>query len=445
MPPAHLTLPRSIMPKPIDRRQFLSATTAGGIAFGAAGSLTTQTRPAKAQTTAANVVTLAIMGVNGRGTGLAEGFTQQKGARIAYVCDPDERAIGKAKAAIAQRQKENVVGLADFRKALDDPAVDALVIAAPNHWHAPATILACAAGKHVYVEKPCCHNPHEGELMIAAARKHNRVVQHGTQRRSWPALKEGIERLRAGDLGRVLVAKAWYNNKRPSIGHGQTANVPAWLNYSLWQGPAPERPYRDNLIHYNWHWFWHWGNGELGNNGVHGIDVCRWGLGVEYPKRVTSAGNKLRWDDDQETPDTHTVTFDFGDRSIIWEGRSWSLQWSSKETFGIEFYGERGSLVSENGGYVMYDPDNKEIARKNGRGGEADHLADFLQGIRESKRPNAEIAEGYKSTLLCHLGNISHRVGRVLEVDPANGHIKQDSEADQLWRREYRNGWEPVA
>jgi predicted dehydrogenase len=391
-----------------------------------------------------DVVTLAIMGVNGRGTDLADAFTQQKGVRIAYVSDPDHRAIGKAKGTIAKRQRESVEGVADFRKALDDAAVDALVIAAPNHWHAPATILACAAGKHVYVEKPCCHNPHEGELMIAAARKHNRVVQHGTQRRSWPALTEGIERLHAGEIGRVLFARTWYNNKRPSIGHGQTANVPGWLDYSLWQGPAPESPYRDNLIHYNWHWFWHWGNGELGNNGVHGIDVCRWGLGVDYPKRVTSAGNKLRWDDDQETPDTHTVTFDFGDRSIVWEGRSWSLQWSTKETFGIEFYGERGSLVIQGGGYVIYDPDNREIARKNGRGGETEHLANFLQCIRSGGRLNAEIEEGYKSTLLCHLGNISHRVGRVVKVDATNGRIKHDSEAEQLWRREYRNGWEPV-
>jgi predicted dehydrogenase len=440
------------MSKPIDRRDFLGAAAAGGF-VGAAGLVRGQeTRAQQGRETRAQQgekrlganesVTLAIMGVNGRGTDLARGFTQQKGVRIAYVCDPDERAIGKAKGAVAERQKESTEGLADFRKALDDRSVDVLVIAAPNHWHAPATILACAAGKHVYVEKPCCHNPHEGELMVAAARKHNRIVQHGTQRRSAPDLQEAVERLRAGDIGRVMFARSWYNNRRPSIGHGKTADVPAWLDYSLWQGPAPEQPYRDNIIHYNWHWFWHWGNGELGNNGVHGIDVCRWGLGVDYPTRVVSAGNKYRWDDDQQTPDTHVVTFDFDGCSLVWEGRSWSPRGFEDDTFGMAFYGERGSLVIRGDGYKIYDMQNKQIASESGRGD--NHLGNFLDCIRNGKRPNAEIEEGYKSALLCHLGNISHRVGRALAIDPANGHIKDDADAQKLWRREYRNGWEPT-
>jgi predicted dehydrogenase len=208
------------MSKQLDRRHFLEVAASSGLLMGT-------TSLAAARVSANESVTLAIMGVNGRGTDLARGFTSQPGVRIAYVCDPDERAIGKAKSAIAERQKEEATALADFRKALDDAAVDALVIAAPNHWHAPATILACAAGKHVYVEKPCCHNPHEGELMVAAARKHNRVVQHGTQRRSSPGLQEAIDRLRAGDIGRVLFARSWYNNRRPSIGRGNSAEAPS--------------------------------------------------------------------------------------------------------------------------------------------------------------------------------------------------------------------------
>jgi predicted dehydrogenase len=422
------------MSQSLDRRRFLGVAASSGLLLGTAAV-------AADRVSANETVKLAIMGVNGRGTDLARGFTHQSGVHIAYVCDPDERAIGKAKSAIAERQKEEVRGLVDFRKALDDAAVDALVIAAPNHWHAPAMILACVAGKHVYVEKPCCHNPHEGELMVAAARKHNRVVQHGTQRRSSPGLQEAVDRLRAGEIGRVLFARSWYNNRRPSIGRGNTATVPSWLDYSLWQGPAPERPYRDNLIHYNWHWFWHWGNGELGNNGVHGVDICRWGLGVDFPKQVTSGGGKYRWDDDQETPDTHVVTFDFDGCSLVWEGRSWSPRGFENDQFGMSFYGERGSLVIAGDGYKIYDMNNREVATGGGRGGDGPHLANFLECIRSGKRPNAEIEEGYKSALLCHLGNIAHRVGHVLEIDHANGHIKNDRDAEQLWRREYRKGW----
>ena len=185
------------------------------------------------------------------------------------------------------------------------------LVAAPDHWHAPAAILACQAGKHVYVEKPCCHNPREGELAIAAARRHKRVVQVGTQRRSWPGVIEGIDKLRTGAIGRVLYSRGWYNNRRASIGHGKPAPVPAWLDYTLWQGPVPERPYRDNILPYFWHWYWHWGTGELGNNGVHALDMCRWGLGVDYPTHVSSGGGRYRYDDDGQTPDTHTVTYDF--------------------------------------------------------------------------------------------------------------------------------------
>jgi predicted dehydrogenase len=197
-------------------------------------------------------------------------------------------------------------------------------------------------------------------------------------------------------------------------------------------------------VHYNWHWFWHWGNGELGNNGVHGIDVCRWGLGVDYPKRVTSAGSKLRWDDDQETADTHVVTFEFDGCMLVWEGRSWSPRGFENDTFGMSFYGDRGSLVINGGGYKIYDMNNKEVAKGSGRGGEAEHLANFLQCIRSEKTPNAPIEEGYKSALLCHLGNIAHRTGRALAIDPANGHIQSDADAEKLWRREYRTGWAPV-
>jgi predicted dehydrogenase len=216
-----------------------------------------------------------------------------------------------------------------------------LICAAPNHWHAPSTILACSANKHVYVEKPCCHNPREGELMIEAARKHNRAVQMGSQRRSGPGTIQAIKALHEGVIGRVYLARSWYNNRRGPIGKGKPTAAPKHLEYDLWQGPAPRVPYMDNRVHYNWHWFWHWGNGELGNNGIHTLDLCRWGLAVDYPIRVTSSGNRYHWNDDQQTPDTHTVCFEFkGKKQISWQGKSCNRHRGSFVTF----YGTDGTL-----------------------------------------------------------------------------------------------------
>jgi len=390
-----------------------------------------------------NRVTLGVMGVNGRGGELARSFASLAGTEVAYVCDVDERATAKGIKALGDNPTRPPKSVKDFRRILDDRNVNALVIAAPDHWHAPATILACAAGKHVYVEKPASHNPREGELMVAAARKHNRVVQLGTQRRSMPGVVEGIEKLRSGAIGRVLFSRGWYNNTRASIGRGKAAPVPAWLDYELWQGPAPDRPFRDNLVHYNWHWFWHWGTGELGNNGIHALDVCRWGLGVDYPIRVSSGGGHYRFDDDQETPDTHTATFDFGDKSITWEGRSWHPRGFEGSTFGIAFYGEGGTMVIDGTGYRVLDFKGVETAKGSGSGSDAPHLQNFLDCIRTGKRPNAEIEDGHKSTLLCHLGNIAWRTGRTLNLDGKNGRPINDPAAEALWSREYRPGWEP--
>jgi predicted dehydrogenase len=420
-----------------NRRQLLQQSTVLGAGVAALGQ-----RAARAAQPSEKVI-LGIMGVNGRGRDLANGFTAAGGSEIAYICDVDERAIDKTIAAVTQRQARKPEAVRDFRKILEDPNVDALVIAAPDHWHGPATILACDAGKHVYVEKPASHNPREGELMIAAARKHRKVVQVGTQRRSMPGVIEAVEKLRAGEIGRVLLARGWYNNSRPTIGHGKGAPVPGWLDFSLWQGPAPERDFRDNLLHYNWHWFWHWGTGELGNNGIHALDVCRWGLGVDYPTRVSSGGGKYRYDDDQETPDTHIATFDFGDRSITWEGRSWHRRGFEDSMFGMSFYGEKGTLLVDGGGYRILDPQNKETHRSSGSAGEAAHYLNFLECVRSGKRPNADIEDGHKSTLLCHLGNIAWRSGRTLNCDPKTGRILKDREAVDLWSREYRKGWEP--
>jgi predicted dehydrogenase len=387
---------------------------------------------------------VGVMGMGGRGSQHAGSFAALPGVEVAYVCDVDQRRSGKAADDAGRSGKKTPKAVGDFRRILDDKAVDALVVATCNHWHAPAAILACAAGKHVYVEKPCSHNPREGELLVEAARKHNRVVQMGNQRRSWPKVIEAMEQVRSGAIGRPYFAECFYGNARPSIGHGKELPVPSWLDYELWQGPAARRPYRDNILHYNWHWFWNWGNGELGNNGVHMIDVARWGLGVDYPTHVSSSGGRYRYQDDQETPDTHVVCYEFdGRKAITWEGRSCNPVRPGNARADVVFYGDDGALEISGGGYLITDIKGKPVKKVGGSGGDAVHLTNFIAAARGETRPNSEIEEGHKSTLLCHLGNIAHRTGRALRCDPKDGRILDDSEAMNFWSREYAKGWEP--
>jgi predicted dehydrogenase len=425
----------------MNRRQFIRTTAAASLAF-----------PAIVRSAAPNSrVSVAVIGTsrtanggNGRGSELAIGFAGLKDVDVVALCDVDSTYLGKAIEAVSKTAPKPPRGEKDLRRLLEDKSIDAVVIATPDHWHAPAAILACSAGKHVYVEKPCSHNPHEGELLVAAARKHKRLVQHGTQRRSWPGIQEAVAKLNEGAIGRVLSAKAYYFNNRPTIGKGKAAPVPSDLDWSLWQGPAPEREFHDNYLHYHWHWFWHWGTGELGNNGVHMIDVCRWGLGAEYAHRVTSGGEKLRYDDDQETPDTNSVTFDFGGKSITWECRSWAAKSPQDPKDDVMFFGEKGSLGISGGGYTIYDPKGKEVSKGTGANGNTTHLQNFIDAIRDGTKLNAEIEEGHKSTLLCHLGNIAWRTTGGVALDPGTHRLKDSPAGEKLWRREYRPGWEPV-
>jgi predicted dehydrogenase len=353
----------------------------------------------------------------------------------------DKARVAKTAEALEKAGHSGAVTSGDFRHILDDKGIDALVCAAPNHWHAPAAILACVAGKHVYVEKPCSHTPQEGVWLVAAARKYDRRVQMGNQRRSWLAYREAVHALRDGIIGRVYLAKSWYHATRGSIGRGKAATVPAGLDYELWQGPAPRRPYRDNVVPYNWHWFWHWGNGELGNNGVHMIDLCRWGLGVTYPSAVTSAGGRYCWQDDQETPDTHLVTVDFPTRqSLVWEGLSCN-GFPQETQAEAMFHGEAGTLVMRGGGYAVLDLKGKETKKVSGPMGDEAHLANFVAAVRGEGPLNSEIEEGHLSTLLCHLGNIAQRTTRALVCDPKNGRPREPT-AQALWSKDYAPGWQ---
>ena len=425
-----------------DRRLFLKSGAAASVL--AASNLEMLVHAQPPATPPSEKVVLGVMGVNGRGAAISQGMVATGQAEIAYVCDVDKRAAERVSDLIGSKQATKPQVISDFRRILDDKSVDALVVAAPNHWHAPAAILGCSAGKHVYVEKPCSHTPEEGELAVAAARKYNRIVQMGSQRRSWAGIQEAIAKIHAGEPGKVLYSRTWYNNRRPSLGHGKVVAKPDWLDWRMWQGPAPDRPFKDNIVHYNWHWHWHWGNGELGNNGIHGLDVARWGLDVTYPIRVTAGGGKYRHDDDQETPDTMMVTFDFPEqKTITWEGLSWSPIGPHDDGFGIAFHGTEATIIIRGGDYVMFDMKKNEIGTGSGPGGDQAHFVDFLDAVRTGRLPNADIEKAHQSTLLCHLGNIAYRSQSTLSLDPSNGHIQNNPEAESLWRREYHADWQP--
>ena len=421
----------------VRRRSFLKTTTALGAGVLVAPYLSSL----RAAEPASGRLRVAIMGL-GRGLDHVNALLGIPNVEIAYICDVDDQRLLRAAAAIERKNSfAKPAQVKDVRRVLDDKTVDALFVAAPNFWHSTATVMACKAGKHVYVEKPGSYNPAEGQLMVSAARKYDRRVQMGNQRRTWPMVREAVERLRGGVIGRLFSARAWYDAARPGIGRGKTVPVPVGLDYSLWQGPTPERPYVDNLIHYNWHWRWHWGNGELGNNGPHFLDVARWGLGLEYPLRIAHSGGRYHFNDDQETPDTAVATYDFGDKFISWDSSSGHPRPAEKHPF-VSFYGEGGMLSIVGTGYVIYDQKGQELDRKTGAGGEKDHIANFLASIRSGAELNSEIEEGQKSTLLCHLGNIAYRVGRTVRFDPEKHAIAGDSAATRLWSRDYRHGWE---
>ena len=428
----------------VDRRQFLQSSTLAAAATLAPALFNN----VSAQESPSEVLNAGVIGT-GRGMAHANAVINGKGVKLNYVCDVDQKRLDIAMKTVTDKGAK-AQGITDFRRMLDDPKLDVVFIATCNHWHAPATIMACAAGKHVYVEKPGSHNAREGELMVAAARKHKRVVQMGNQRRTWPGVREGIAKLGEGLIGKVLYARCWYISNRGTIGKGMQVPVPETLDYSMWQGPAPEKPYLDNLVHYNWHWRWHWGGGELANNGIHGLDVARWGLGVEYPTQVSFLGGRYHFDDDQETPDTGAAVYHFGGdgvgtgKGITWDVSSCHPRREEKNSF-VTFYGDAGSLHIDGGSsYTAYDLKGTEIAKGSGGGGEQEHIQNFLDCIKSGQTPNSEIAEGQKSTLLCHLGNISYKLGRMVKFDPATKTIVGDKDAEAMWGREYRKGWEPV-
>ena len=437
-----------------NRRDFLKKASAAGL-----GALATSTGAGPLFTfggSPSEIMRVGVMGLNGRGMVFARAFSRGKNTTIAYLCDVDSNVLGKAMPA-TQGQSTAAKAVTDIRRVLDDKDVDAIVIAAPDHWHAPATLMALAAGKHVYVEKPSGHNPREDELLMEAARKYPKLnVQLGTQRRSSPRFAEVIQSIREGLIGTPYQARAWYANTRDTIGKGKPAPVPSNLDWELWQGPAPRTEYRDNVVHYNWHWFKRWGTGEVCNNGTHEIDVARWILGVDYPTTVYSTGTRHHFADDWEFPDNQEVTYEFeGGKSIVWLGQSCNGLTLYGRGRGTTVLGTNGSLVIDQDGYVVYDLKNKVVKESLGVRGDplntlGDdaltqlHIDNFTNAVRTGTKLSAPIEDGAKTGLLCHLGTIAHQTRRKLTTDPKNGHIIGDADASKLWAREYDPRWKPV-
>jgi predicted dehydrogenase len=426
--------------RPTGRRTFLGAAGLGAVA------LSTGVGAARA---ASGRVVVGVIGPGGMGSNHVRRLAARKDVEIAYVCDPDAKRLEQAAKLAEAGSGKTPRQVKDLRKVLDDGAVDAVFIATPDHWHAPAAILALDAGKHVYVEKPCCHNIREGRLMAEAVRRSGKHLQVGTQSRSTPCVQEAMARIREGEIGDILVAKAWNSQLRRSIGKSKPAPPPEQLDFDLWVGPAPRVEYRPNLLPGVWRWWYDFGCGDMGNDGVHDIDVACWGLGViTHPERVACLGGKYFFDDDQQFPDTQYAVFEYPTAKpgvktqLIFEQRIWSPYVQEGYENGAAFYGTKGMLIiGHSVGWKLYGPRNKLVAEKTGSPDLDAHHTNFLECIRgDQKRLNADVTAGHLSAALVHLGNIAARLGRALQFDPQAEQIVNDPEAAPLVRRKYREG-----
>jgi predicted dehydrogenase len=432
------------------RREFLDAMGAVGIATAFSARSYSQILGSNDR------LNFAVIGLNGRAYAhLASLKANSSAARISHVCDVDSTILQKFANATKQEMGEAPAADRDFRSILHRKDVDAVTIASPDHWHTPMAIAALQAGKHVYVEKPCSHNPAEGEMLVKAQEKYGKLVQMGTQQRSSRHTIEIIDKIRNGAIGTPYFAKSWYCNTRKSIGVGKEIAVPSTLDWDLWQGPAPRRPYKDNVHPYNWHWFRIYGTGETLNNGTHEVDVCRWALGAEYPKSITSSGGRYHFHDDWQFYDTLVTSFVYDDKEITWEGRSCQGMKDYGRDRGSVIMGTQGSALIDRDGYETYDlKGNRTGEVKSGKTTEsADligrdsmtdaHFANFIAGIRKGEKLNAPIEVGNVAVTMLQLSNIAWEVKRELHLDPSNAHIEGDAEAMKMWERQYEKGWEP--
>jgi len=420
------------------RRQFTA--TAAGIA------LSGSRRPVKAAA-ASDTVNICLMGVGGRGKTMAQWFGGLPDVRIPVICDVDSNVVAQAMQMVTTSQGKAPQLISDIRRVLDDKNIDAVVMATPLHWHAPGTIMACEAGKDVYVEKPASHNIREGRLMVEAARRNKRIVQMGIQSRSRPVTQRFVEYVQSGKLGKAPMAKVWNVQMRRNIGHKPDEAIPAGVEYDIWTGPLPVMPFNRNRYHGTVNWHWHYGTGDIGNDGVHWLDIARWAMGVEYPKQISGMGSKIYFDDDQQTPDTMNITYDYGDKIIQYEQRLWNTYRLEGSENTVAVYGSEGmaQVGRWQGGhheFRVFDKSGKVVHSDREPSPDFNnHARNFIDCIKSRTPPAAEIEKGHVSTVLCHLGNIVSRTRRTITFDARTERVTGDAEANKLVSRDYRKHW----
>jgi len=418
--------------KNLTRRNFVKSAAAAGAAMAL---------PFSKVRGANNDLRVGVAGIRGRGNGLANEFNDLDGVRIVALCDVDSNVLEQRVKQFNDRNM-SVTGYVDYRRMLEDKSIDIIAIATPDHWHVPLAAASIIAGKDVYTEKPISHTIAEGRFLVNLARKHGKMVQHGTQIRSTDGTKEAIEYLRSGKLGKIRMAKAINCQLRGPIGRVPDSETPPGVNYDLWLGPAPKRPFNRNRFHYNWHWFWDYGTGDIGNDGIHQIDIARWGLGVEMPGAVSCSGGQLFYDDDHQTPDTQIATFEYDDVYLMFEMRLWTPYGLEGHDNGDIFYGDEGTLsIGRNGWQVTFKNGEKGPG---GPRGSYKHAQNFVNAVRSRKASDlyAGVEVGHCSAALCHMGNIAMRVGRRLKFDAVNEHFIDDNEANTYLTKQYRKGYE---
>jgi predicted dehydrogenase len=435
----------------VSRRQFV-----GGLA--AAGALGWPARSYAAIVGANDRVNFAVIGLNSRAYAhLSALQANRKDARITHCCDVDSIILAKFADKAKAAMNEPLQADKDFRKTLEAKDVDAITIATPDHWHTPMAILGLQAGKHVYVEKPCSYDPHEGIMLIEVVKKTGKVCQMGSQQRSSPHTIEIVGKIHNGLIGRAYWAETWYANRRNPIGIGKEVPVPATLDWDLWQGPAPRTVYKDNIHPYNWHWFRRWGTGETLNNGTHEVDVARWAIDVGWPDHVVATGGRYQTKDDWQFYDTLDVSINYPDKLLTWKGDCCSGKTTYGRDRGVAVHGTEGTVIVDRAGYEIYDRKDKRIGEYTVSGHAATsasdlvgadsmtdmHFANFIDAIRTGAALHQPIAQGNVAVTLMQLSNISYFTGRGLHIDAADGSIQNDKEAEAMTRRTYEKGWAP--